>query len=309
MKKSAMVELYGVASRSMEKAQRVSDTFGIPHCFPSYEALLSDKTIEAVYIPLPNHIHLEWIKKAAYAEKHILCEKPLALNTRDAHEAIDYTKKKGVLLMEAFMYRFHPQWKRAAELARTGNIGTVRAVHTFFSYHNTDPQNIRNIFEMGGGALYDIGCYAVSTARYMFEREPIRVMSLMNRDSSFKTDVLTSGVMDFGEGHAVFTVGTQLFPYQRVDIHGSSGRIQIRIPFNTFEDVPAKITVTTGVGSREIQFEPADQYGLQFEEFSETVRKGGPVPVPPEDALNNIAVIDALFRSENSGNWENVRLS
>ena len=286
MQNSEMVELYGIASRNPEKAKKASETFGIPHYYPSYEALLADKSIDAVYIPLPNHLHLEWIKKAADAGKHILCEKPLTLNAGESREAIEYTKKKRVLLMEAFMYRFHPQWIRAKEIVDSANLGAVRAVHTFFSYSNNDPKNIRNILETGGGAIYDIGCYAVSAARYFFGKEPARVISLINRDPEFKTDILTSGMLDFGEGHSVFTVGTQTFPCQRVDIIGSAGRIHIRIPFNTFT---------------------ADQYELQIERFSEAIRTGGQPPTPPEDALKNMGVLDALFRSEKSGNWEKVQ--
>ena len=306
MQKSEIIELYGIASRNPEKAKQASETYGIAKYYPSYEDLLSDTSIEAVYIPLPNNMHLEWIKKAADAGKHILCEKPLTLNAKEAREAAEYSRKKGVLLMEAFMYRFHPQWIRAKELVTTGNIGTIQSAHTFFSYNNTDPNNIRNIAEMGGGALYDIGCYAVSAARYMFDREPSKALSLVNRDPGFKTDILTSGILDFGNGNSVFTVGTLTFPYQRVDIVGSSGSIHIQIPFNTFTDVPAHMTVVTSVGTREIQFDPADQYELQIVQFSEAIRKGTQAPTPLEDAIHNLSVMDALFKSEKSGNWEMV---
>ena len=306
MQKSEMVELYGIASRNPEKAKQASEKYDIAKYYPSYDDLLSDTSIEAVYIPLPNNMHLEWIKRAADAGKHILCEKPLTLNASEAREAAEYSRKKGVVLMEAFMYRFHPQWIHAKELVTTGNIGTIRSVHTFFSYNNTDPNNIRNIPEMGGGALYDIGCYAVSAARYMFDREPSKVLSLVNRDPGFKTDILTSGILDFGNGNSVFTVGTLTFPYQRVDIIGSSGSIHLQIPFNTFTDVPAQITVVTSVGSREIQFDPADQYELQIVQFSEAIRKGTQAPTPLEDAIHNLIVMDALFNSEKSGNWEKV---
>ncbi|MBT4482349.1 MAG: Gfo/Idh/MocA family oxidoreductase [Candidatus Latescibacteria bacterium] len=306
MQKSELMELYAVASRNPEKAKQISRQYGIPRSFSSYEELLADKSIEAVYIPLPNNIHLEWIKKAADAGKHILCEKPLGLNGGEAQEALEYARKKGVLLMEAFMYRFHPQWIRAKELISTENIGSLRAVQTFFSYNNTDPKNIRNILETGGGAVLDIGCYAISTARYLFGREPKRVVSLINRSPAFKTDILSSGIMDFGDGHSTFTVGTQSYPYQKVDIIGSGGRIHIHIPFNTYTDVPAEITVTNSVGSRKLLLGPEDQYKLQFERFSEAVRSDGPAPTPPEDAVNNLNVMDAFFKSEKSGGWEEV---
>ena len=304
MQKSEMIELYGIASRNPEKAKEASEKYGIPRYYQSYEDLLSDKSIEAVFIPLPNDMHLEWIKKSVDAGKHIICEKPLTLNAREASEAIEYAAKKDTLLMEAFMYRFHPQWIKARELVQTENIGNLRAVHTFFSYQNTDPYNIRNILEMGGGGILDIGCYAVSIARYIFDKEPQRVVSLINRDQAFKTDILSSGILDFGDGHSIFTVGTQTFPYQKVDIIGSAGRIHIKIPFNTYPDIPVNISVTNSVGTRKIHSGPADHYELQFERFSEAIRKGLQAPISPMDALNNMSVLDALFRSEKSGNWE-----
>ena len=202
------------------------------------------------------------------------------------------------------MYRFHPRWVRARELVRTGHIGTVRVIQTAFGYANTDPNNIRNIREYGGGALYDIGCYAVSLSRFLLDTEPKRVLCLVNRDPEFGTDILTSGILEFAGAVSTFTVGTQVFPYQRVDIWGTGGRIHIRIPFNAYDDVPSTMTVTTGVGEREVAFEPADQYRLQFDAFSTAVRSGGPTPVPPEDAVRNLAVMDALFRSERTGTWE-----
>jgi predicted dehydrogenase len=306
MQRSERVELYGVASRDPEKARKTAEEFGIPRAYPSYNALLADSSIEAVFLPLPNHVHAEWIWKAADAGKHILCEKPLALNAEEARRAAEEARGKGVLLMEAFMYRFHPRWVRARELVRTGHIGTVRVIHTGFGYANTDPANIRNIREYGGGALYDIGCYAVSLSRFLLDAEPKRVLSLVNRDPEFGTDILTSGILEFAEARSAFTVGTQIFPHQRVDIWGTGGRIHIKIPFNAYDDVPSTMTVTTGVGEREVSFEPADQYRLQFDSFSTAVRSGGPAPVPTEDAVRNLAVIDALFRSERTGAWETV---
>ena len=306
MQKSDIVDLHAVASRSEDKAREAASRYGIPKYYGSYDALLADESVEAVFIPLPNHLHLEWIRKAADAGKHILCEKPLTLNVRETREAIDYAASKDFLLMEAFMYRFHPQWLHARDLVHTGTIGRVTAVHTFFAYNNSDPSNIRNILETGGGALYDIGCYAVSVARFMFGAEPKRVMSLIDRDSDFGTDVLSSAVLDFGMGRSVFTVGTKTFGRQTVDVFGTGGSIHIHLPFNTYPDVPAKITVVTGLGSRDVVFDPVDQYGLEMEEFSRAVRDGGPVPTPPDDALRNIAAIDAIFRSEKTGEWKDV---
>lgn len=297
----------GVASRSLPRAQAAAKEFGMATGYGSYEDLLADPAIEAVYNPLPNHMHLEWIKRAADAGKHILCEKPLGLNAAEVEEAIEYTRKKGVLLMEAFMYRFHPQWVRAKELVDMGEIGRVQAVQNHFFYNNRDPKNIRNRSDAGGGGILDIGCYAVSSARFMVGREPQRVISLVDWDADFGTDRLASGVLDFGEGvQATFTVGTQTYSQQKVQVFGSGGTLRVELPFNAFPDVPLAVHVETGVGHRTIHAGPADQYQIQFEAFSIAVREGGPVPTPIEDALNNQKVLDALFRSDKSGSWEAV---
>ncbi|MEM6844093.1 MAG: Gfo/Idh/MocA family oxidoreductase [Bacteroidota bacterium] len=301
--KSALIRWDGIASRSLERSEQAANAYGITRAYGSYEELLSDPTIEAVYIPLPNHVHAEWIKKAADAGKHILCEKPIALSAQEAQEAIDYAEAKGVKVMEAFMYRFHPQWQHVLELIRMREIGNVQLVQTFFGYNNTDPENIRNQSDKGGGALYDIGCYAVSVSRFLLQAEPQRVLSLITEHGDFKTDVLSSGTLDFGGPQAQFTVGTQIFPYQRVDVHGSSGMISIEIPFNTPADVPAKITVTTSVGIRAVQIAPADQYIHEFEAFARSIRKDTSVPTSPFDAVNNMRVLDALFASARSGEW------
>jgi len=306
MQHSEFVELHGIASRDPAKARAAAEKYGIPRYYQSYDDLLRDPTIEAVYIPLPNHMHLEWIRKSAEAGKHIVCEKPLTMNAAEAAEAADYAERCGVLLMEAFMYRFHPQWRRAHELVMSGHIGDVRAVQTFFSYDNTDPENIRNRLDTGGGAILDIGCYAVSVSRFMFDSEPKRIVSMANRDPRFKTDILCSALLDFGDGHAVFTVGTQTFPFQTVDVIGSAGRIHIDIPFNIYPDVPVVVTVTTSIGTRELSAGPADHYRIQFEHFSEAIRENRPSPIPSTDAVKNMRVLDAFFRSERSGEWETI---
>ena len=306
MQKSNKVNLYGIASRNREKARATAKRFGIRKAYSGYEELLSDPEIEAVYLPLPNNLHVVWIKKAADHGKHILCEKPLALNAPEAEEAINYAKSKKVLIMEAFMYRFHPQWKRAIELVRIGEIGKINFVQCTFTYNNPDPANIRNKPEMGGGSIYDIGCYAVSTARFIMEREPSRVVSIVERDKEFKTDSRVGGMLDFGDAHALFSVGTRTYPYQVVEIFGTSGYIRIKIPFNTFSDVPAEVEVSTKIGFRELLTEPVDHYQLEFEAFSAAVREGRDVPVSPADAVNNLKVMDALFRSGERGTWEIV---
>jgi predicted dehydrogenase len=208
--------------------------------------------------------------------------------------------------MEAFMYRFHPQWKRAREIIRSGEIGDVQTIHTIFSYMLTDPTNIRNILSAGGGAIPDIGCYAVSSARFLMGREPLRVMSLVHRDAKLKTDILSSAILDFGTARSVFTVGTQSHSWQRVDALGSGGELSIHLPFNAYPDTPLLLSVDTGVGARKVFTPAVDQYVEMFEAFSRAVREGGAVPTPPQDAIDNMKVLDALFRSEKSGGWEKV---
>ena len=304
--KSPLVQLRGIASRDRKRADDEARNLGIPRAYGSYEELLKDKEIEAVYIPLPNHLHAEWVKKAADAGKHVLCEKPFAMDAREAEQAISYAKSKGVLVMEAFMYRFHPQWKRAREIVKSGEIGDVHAVSAVFTYMLKDPTNIRNILAAGGGGIPDIGCYAVSSARFLIGREPTRVISLVHRDPDLKTDILASGILDFGTTRSVFTVGTQSFPAQRVDVLGSGGALSVLLPFNAYPDTPLEVSVTTGIGTRQVYSPATDHYVEMFEAFSRAVREGGTEPTPPQDAIANMKVLDALFRSEKSGGWEKV---
>ncbi|MEQ9441059.1 MAG: Gfo/Idh/MocA family oxidoreductase [Cyclobacteriaceae bacterium] len=305
--KSPLIQWNGIASRSLERAQQAADDYAITQAYGSYEDLLADDAIEAVYIPLPNHMHAEWIRKAADAGKHVLCEKPIALTAREAQESIDYAEAKGVKVMEAFMYRFHAQWQHALELIRMREIGSVQLVQTFFGFNNTDPTNIRNRADAGGGALYDIGCYAVSVSRFLLQSEPQRVVSLLMHHADFQTDILSSALLDFGGARAEFTVATQTFPYQRVNVHGSGGVISIEIPFNTPADVPVKVTVTNSVGTRDVMVGPEDQYITEFENFARAIREDTPVPTPAVDAVHNMRVLDALRESERSQQW--VKLS
>ncbi|RPJ08344.1 MAG: gfo/Idh/MocA family oxidoreductase [Spirochaetaceae bacterium] len=306
LRDSAKVSIAAIASRTREKAADAAGRFGIPVAYGSYQELVDDKKIEAVYIPLPNNLHLEWIKKCADAGKHILCEKPIAMNAEEAVLAADYAAKKQVLLMEAFMYKFHPQWVHVKELVDTGEIGQVHSVHTHFSYNNTDPANIRNKTETGGGALMDIGCYAVSFPRFILGREPSRVTALLSRDEAFGTDVLSSAILDFGSARATFTVATRSFPYQRCVINGSQGWMEIKIPCNIYSDVSAEVTITYGVGMRTYLTPPANQYVIQFEAFADAVRAGVPAPVSVQDAVANMKVIDALVKAAAENNWVKV---
>ncbi|OHE61054.1 MAG: oxidoreductase [Treponema sp. GWA1_62_8] len=307
LRSSSLVEPYAIASRDGVRAQAAAKDWGFAVAHSSYEALVADPGVDFVYNPLPNHLHLEWIKKAADAGKHVLCEKPLGLDAAQAREAAAYCARKGVLLMEAFMYRFHPQWKRASELVEAGEIGRVMATHCVFTYNNKDPANIRNIAEFGGGALLDIGCYAVSSARFLMRAEPERVQCLIERDRTFGTDVLVSGILDFGAGRrSTFTVGTQLFSVQRVDAFGTGGSLSVEVPFNMYGDVPGRVHVANDVGRRIVETAIDDQYRLQFDAFALAVAEKKPAPTPVSDAIANMAVLDALKASAASGNWEAV---
>ncbi|WP_129664765.1 Gfo/Idh/MocA family protein [Phytoactinopolyspora endophytica] len=293
-------DIVGIASRDADRAADVAARLGIRRSYGSYQALLDDPEIEAVYIPLPNNLHAEWTLRAAEAGKHVLCEKPLAMSAAEAATMVAGCRDAGVKLMEAFMYRLHPSWVRTRELVAEGRIGELKVVDGFFSYNNTDPTNIRNIAELGGGGLMDIGCYPINVARMMFGTEPTGVHASIYRDPEFGTDALTSAVLDFGGRHATFTSSTQLVHHQRVHLLGTEGWLLVEIPFNIPPDQPARVVVASNgkppVPDTEVlEFPPADQYGIQGELFSAAVRGDTPVPTPPEDAIANMTVIEQVF--------------
>jgi predicted dehydrogenase len=309
MQKSAWIDVRAIASRSETAARQAAGTLRIPRAYGSYEALLADPEIEAVYNPLPNHLHVPLTLQAAAAGKHVLCEKPIALTAEEAGQLRSAAGK--VHIMEAFMMRFHTQWLRARELIRDGRIGEPRAVQVFFSYYNDDPRNIRNQSDIGGGALYDIGCYGIVSGRFLFETEPRRAVALADRDPTLRTDRTTSALVDFGQGRQLsFTVSTQCVPYQRVQVFGTRGRIEIQIPFNAPQEA-TRILIDDGsaLDGKSIATEvlgPCDQYTLESETFSRAVRGEVPLPYGVEDALMNMRTIDAIFRSERSGRFEDV---
>jgi predicted dehydrogenase len=300
------VETYAIASRSADKARETSVKYGISKFYPSYEELLSDDSIEMVFIPLPNHLHAEWIKKSADAGKHILCEKPIAMNAREALSAVRYAAGRKVKLMEAFMYRFHRQWTSVKAILSEGGLGNITSVNTFFGYFNRDAANIRNIHKFGGGALLDIGCYAASSARFILNGEPDRVIALNSFDSEFDTDYLSSGILDFGGTRAVYSVSTQTFPWQKVEIHGSSGVLTVDIPFNPIPDMPMKLFLTKDTGTRIIETEACDHYKLQVDGFAKAILEDSEVPTPVSDAIANMKVLDALFESGKRGGWVKI---
>ena len=309
---SPLVELRGIASRSLPSAQAAAQRLGIAQAYGSYEALMADPAIEAVYNPLPNHLHVPLTLQAAAAGKHVLCEKPFALSADEALTVRAAATK--VHIEEAFMVRHHPQWQRARELVRAGRIGTPRAVQVFFSYFNDDSANIRNQPGIGGGALYDIGCYAVLAGRYLFEAEPLRAVSLIDRDPVLGVDRLTSALLDFGAGRQVsLTVSTQSVPFQRVQVVGTLGRIELFIPFNAARGGQMRLALDDGgaldgSGVTVETLPAADQYRLEVEAFSRRVREGAPPDATGlGDALAQARVIDALWESERTGRWEFVR--
>lgn len=298
-----------IASRERGKAEDLARTLGIPKAYGSYEELLADDEIEAIYNPLPNQLHVPWSIKAAEAGKHVLCEKPISLTVAEARSLLAVRNRTGVKMGEAFMVRTHPQWLQARELVASGRIGQLRSAVGLFSYFNHDPSNIRNQPECGGGALMDIGCYPIQTSRFMFAEEPLRVLGVIDRDPQLKIDRLTSAILDFPSGQAMFSCSTQLVPYQRSHFLGTRGRIEIEIPFNAPKDRPCRIFVDDGrdvVGSGIVaqEFPACDQYTIQGDVFSRAIRGHADVPVSLEDAVRNMAVIDAIFRSGNSGKWE-----
>jgi predicted dehydrogenase len=292
-----------IASRDEARAAEVARQAGIPTAHGSYEALLADPDVDAVYIPLPNHLHAEWAIAAARAGKHVLCEKPLALTAADAERMIAVADAEGVRLMEAFMYRLHPSWVAVRDLVASGRIGRLMAVQSWFSYFNDDPANIRNVRAFGGGALYDIGCYCVNLSRMLFGGEPTRVQAAIQRDPASGVDVVTSGLLEFADGVATFTCSTRAEDDQRVHLYGSDGRISIGIPFNIPPDRPTQILITHGgeppvdPATETITFPTADPYSVEASQFANAILDGGPTPVPPQDAVANLRVIERLFRS------------
>ena len=310
MQRGQFMTIGAIASRDALKAEAVAAQLGIPRAYGSYEELLADPTIEAIYNPLPNHLHVPWTIRALEAGKHVLCEKPVALDANEAERLVEASERAGRLVAEAFMVRHHPQWRKAKELVASGRIGEARLVQTTFSYYLTDPTNIRNQAEIGGGGLYDIGCYAINTARYLLEGEPERVIGLFDNDPVMRTDRMMSGLAEFeGRRQLVFACATQLVPCQRVQIMGTQGRIEIEIPFNAPAEVATRIIVDDGRdlsgGGREVVELPvANQYTLQGDAFSRAVLGLQPLEWGIADAVLNMRVIDAFFRSARSEQWE-----
>jgi len=304
---SATGVAHAIASRGLDKAQAAAKDLGIEKAYGSYEELLADPEIDAIYNPLPNHMHVPVTVQAVQAGKHVLCEKPIALNADEARQLLDLPKDK--LVAEGFMVRAHPQWLKAREIVRSGALGELKAIQTFFSYFNDDPGNIRNKADIGGGALLDIGCYTMLAGRFFFDAEPERVVSLIDRDPEFGTDRMTSALLDFGSNrHLTFSVSTQLTPYQRIQLVGTKKRLEIVIPFNAPQGEAVQIRLDGGsiLGDGSMQSEiiaPCDQYAELADVFGRAILGEAPLPYGVEDAVQNMRILDAIFASADKGGW------
>ena len=303
-------EVTAIASRDRQRAETAANELNIPKAYGAYEELIADPDIDAIYNPLPNHLHVPWSVRAAEAGKHVLCEKPVGMNVAEAAQLMAARDRTGVIIGEAFMVQTHPQWVRITELVRGGRIGKLRSAVGTFSYFKLEPDNIRNIREYGGGALMDIGCYPIKTSRMVFGEEPVRVSATIARDPRFgNIDMLTSAILEFPTGHCIFTCSTQVQQQQSMNFYGTTGRIGPEIPFNATPGGISRIFIDDGTdltgGGRVVEeFAACDQYTIQGDLFSRAIREGGQPPVPLEDAVRNMAVIDAVFRSAETGRWE-----
>ena len=306
MQQGELSEITAIASRDADRARAAADALGIPKSYGSYEELLADPDIDAIYNPLPNHLHVSLSIQALEAGKHVLCEKPIGLTSGEGQQLVDAGAAHPELkLMEAFMYRHHPQWQRARQIVADGGVGELRTIQTAFAYFNDDGENIRNIADIGGGGMMDIGCYAISVARFIFDAEPDRVVGIVEYDETFGTDRLASAMLDFGRGTGTFSCSTQLTPYQRVNIFGTTGRVEIEIPFNAPPDRPGLMWHETADGIEEIEFPVCDQYTIQGELMSQAILDDTPVPTPIADAVANMKVIEAVFESGRTSGWVN----
>ena len=308
MQQGENITVAAIASRDLAKAKQAAAALDIPTVYGSYEELLADPNIDAIYNPLPNQFHVPWTIKAAEAGKHVLCEKPISLTAAEAKTLLAVRARTGVKIAEAFMIRSFHQWLRLRELLDSGRVGQLRSITGFFSYNNTDPNNIRNQMESGGGGVYDIGCYLIHASRFAFGQQPQRVIACLDRDPNFHTDRLASAILEFKDGHSIFTCSTQLIPYQRIHFLGTRGRIELEIPFNAPPDRPTRLFIDStgdlsGSGISSEIFPVDDQYTMQAEAFAKAVREGTEVPVSIEDAIGNMAVIEAVFESARTGQW------
>ncbi len=304
--------IVAIASRNLEKAKKEAENLNIPTAYGNYEDLINDPSIDAIYNPLPNHLHFETTMQCIKAGKHVLCEKPMVLTVEEVKTLIKARDEHNVKVGEAFMVHTHPQWIKAKELITEGFIGELKAVHGFFSYYNVDAQNIRNIADYGGGALWDIGCYPIHTSRLVIGKEPHRVTSLLTYDPKFKTDIVASVLLDFPSVQVSFTAATQLKPFQTMQFFGTEKTLTVEVPFNAPDNQACRILINEGDILKQYtevnEIPICNQYTLQGESFSAAILNDQDVPVPLENTLYNTAILNAIYQSGNSGNWEKVEV-
>ncbi len=307
MASSEHYKVHGIASRDLAKAKAASEQFNIPKAYGSYEEIIADPEIQVIYNPLPNHLHVEYTLKCIEAGKHVLCEKPIALHSDDINKLIAARNKFKVKVGEAFMVKTHPQWINARKIVQSGALGDIQLVQGCFSYFNNDPDNIRNIQEYGGGATWDIGCYTVMTSRFVLGEEPLKVIALMEFDKEFNTDILASMILQFPSAQAAFSVGTQMVPFQRMHFFGSKKRLEITIPFNAPKDQNTSLIIDQGdifqKNLEKIEIDICDQYTLQAEAFTKSIKENIKEPVSLEEAHANTRVLEALFLSAKEERW------
>jgi predicted dehydrogenase len=300
-------EVVAICSRTQASAQAAADELGIARAYASYEELLADPNIDAIYNPLPNHLHVPWSVKALEAGKHVLCEKPLGLDAADLTPLLETAEKYPQLkVMEAFMYRFHPQWDKVHELINNGSIGQLRSIHSHFSYNNREAENIRNSAEMGGGALMDIGCYCISLSRYLFSGEPLRVMGQITPYAGYDVDCFVSGILEFADGSATFTAATKMENDQYIKASGEAGSLSLAIPFSPDSGAETSVVIKRNQVIEELPIAGCDHYRNMADAFALSVFNKTPVPTSLEDAVANMKIIDAIFASVKTGQWIEV---
>lgn len=302
---SQLGEVVAIASRSQESADQAAKELGIARAHGSYEALLADPNVDAIYNPLPNHLHVPWSIKAIEAGKHVLCEKPLGLDTADAEQLVRVAQQHpNIHVMEAFMYRFHPQWQTVVKLVREGRLGKIRSVHSNFSYNNHESDNIRNKVEWGGGALLDIGCYCISLSRLIYGEEPSRVLGQITPYPGQDVDCLASGILTFAEGNATFSVSTKTESEQLVKIYGEKGTLFIPTPFyNPTPEIAPYIELKSDGKHEQLTQPISNHYGEMTDAFAQSIHNNTAVPTPLSDAIANMKIIDSLFASAKTNGW------
>ena len=308
IKKSKNSQVIALASRNLSSARVLTKKFKIPKSYGSYKELYEDKDVDVIYNPLPNHLHIKSSIEACKNKKNLLLEKPLSLKSKDIDPLIEIASQNKVIVKEAFMVRHHPQWQWVKKYIKSGKLGSISSISTVFSYNNKNPKNIRNIKKFGGGAIYDIGCYPTVISRFLLDKEPKRVVGLAKNDKKFKTDILSSVVLDFGEIYSSFIVSTQSTFSQQVIILGTKKTLIVENPFNAVATKPTTIVIYNGKSIYRKEnttkvFPATDQYEHQVTKFSNELLYKTKADYDLIDAKKNMKVLDAIFMSIKKSKW------